>query len=115
MLCVARAAFTAAHRFVIDLTAQHLAGLGTEAALVVACPQGTVLSTPTTTPPNRKTPMRQTATRSMHTPQRLRAAATRTPRGSSSLLRLSSGTARLPRGADLSQWIDRAALALAAG
>jgi hypothetical protein len=51
----------------------------------------------------------------MLTPQRLRAAAARTPRGSSSLLRLSNGAARLPRGADLSQWIGRAALALAAG
>jgi hypothetical protein len=51
----------------------------------------------------------------MHTPQRLRAAAARTPRGSSSLLRLSNGSARLPSGADLSQWIGRAALALAAG
>jgi hypothetical protein len=53
----------------------------------------------------------------MLTPQRLRAAAARTPRGSSSLLRLSSAAARLPRlprGADLSQWIGRAALALAA-
>jgi hypothetical protein len=46
-------------------------------------------------------------------PQRLRAAAARTPRGSSSLLRLSSGTARLPSGAELSQWIGRAAHALA--
>jgi hypothetical protein len=50
----------------------------------------------------------------MLTPQRLRAAAARTPRGSSSLLRLSNGAARLPSGADLSQWIGRAALALAA-
>jgi hypothetical protein len=46
-------------------------------------------------------------------PQRLRAAAARTPRGSSSLLRLSSGTARLPSGAELLQWIGRAAQALA--
>jgi hypothetical protein len=59
--------------------------------------------------------MRTNATRSMHTPQRLRAAAARTPRGSSSLLRLSTSSARLPSGAVLSQWIGRAALALAAG
>jgi hypothetical protein len=59
--------------------------------------------------------MRPTHQRRLHQPQRLRAAATRTPRGSSSLLRLSNGSARLPSGADLSQWIGRAALALAAG
>jgi hypothetical protein len=115
MLCVARVASAPAHRFVIDLTAQRLERHGTKAAPAVACPPGTVLSTLTTTPPNRKTSMRQAAARSMLTPQRLRAAAARTPRGSSSLLRLSNGAARLPRGADLSQWIGRAALALAAG
>jgi hypothetical protein len=58
--------------------------------------------------------MRPIIQRPMRQPQRLRAAATRTPRGSSSLLRLSSAAARLPTGADLSQWISRAALALAA-
>jgi hypothetical protein len=57
--------------------------------------------------------MRQQTQRPMLTPQRLRAAVARTPRGSSSLLRLSSGTARLPSGAELSQWIGRAAHALA--
>jgi hypothetical protein len=51
----------------------------------------------------------------MLTPQRLRAAVARTPRGSSSLLRLSTGAARLPSGADLSQWIGRAGQALSAG
>jgi hypothetical protein len=115
MLCGARVAFTPTYRFVIDLTTHRLAGLGTEAALPSRAHEGAVLSTPTTTPPSRKTAMRPNATRSMHTPQRLRAAAVRTPRGSSSLLRLSTGSARLPSGADLSQWIGRAALALAAG
>jgi hypothetical protein len=114
MLCAARIVFAPAHRFVIDLTAHRLAGLGTKTAPLVACLRGTVLSTPTT-PLNRKTAMRPNATRSMHTPQRLRAAVARTPRGSSSLLRLSNGSARWPRSADLSQWIGRAALALAAG
>jgi len=59
--------------------------------------------------------MRQTPLRPTLTPQRLRAAAARTPRGSSSLLRLSKGAARWPSGADLSNWVGRAALALAAG
>jgi hypothetical protein len=44
---------------------------------------------------------------------RLRAAATRTPRGSSSLLRLSSAVSRWPSGAAVGQWIDRAARAMA--
>lgn len=42
---------------------------------------------------------------------RLRAAAARAPGGASSLLRLSAG-GRLPTGASLGEWIDRAALAL---
>lgn len=42
---------------------------------------------------------------------RLRPAATRAPGGASSLLRLSAG-GRLPTGASLGSWIDRAALAL---
>ena len=42
-------------------------------------------------------------------PSRLRAAATRTPRASSSLLRLSSAVSRWPTGAAVGQWIDRAA------
>jgi hypothetical protein len=54
MLFVAHVAFAPAHRFVTDLTAHRLAGLGTKAAPLVACLQGTVLSTPTT-PLNRKT------------------------------------------------------------
>jgi hypothetical protein len=44
-------------------------------------------------------------------PARLRAAAARTPRGSSSLLRLSSAVSRLPSGAAVGQWIDRASRA----
>jgi len=44
-------------------------------------------------------------------PQRLRAATAHTPRGSSSLLRLSSVAARLPSGVDIAQWIDRSARA----
>ena len=44
---------------------------------------------------------------------RLRAAATRTPRGSSSLLRLSSAVSRWPSGAAVGFWIDRAARAMA--
>jgi hypothetical protein len=55
MLCAARAAFAPTHRFVIDLTANRLGPHGTKAAPLVACPCGTVLSTPTTTPLNRKT------------------------------------------------------------
>lgn len=43
-------------------------------------------------------------------PMRLRAAAARTPRGSSSLLRLSTTVSpRLPSGAAVGRWIDRAA------
>ena len=42
-------------------------------------------------------------------PTRLRAALSRTPRGSSSLLRLSSLSSRLPSGAAVGRWIDRAA------
>lgn len=42
---------------------------------------------------------------------RLRPAAARAPGGASSLLRLSAG-GRLPSGASLGDWIDRAALAL---
>ena len=44
-------------------------------------------------------------------PQRLRAATAHTPRGSSSLLRLSSVAARLPSSVDIAQWIDRSARA----
>jgi hypothetical protein len=44
----------------------------------------------------------------MRQPQRLRAAAVPTPRGASSLLRLSTGATRLPSAATLSQWIGRA-------
>jgi hypothetical protein len=40
-------------------------------------------------------------------PQRLRAATAPTPRGSSSVLRLSSAATRLPSGVDIAQWIDR--------
>ncbi len=48
-------------------------------------------------------------------PTRLRAAAARTPRGSSSLLRLSStGSPRLPSGAAVGRWIDSARRALRA-
>jgi hypothetical protein len=42
-------------------------------------------------------------------PSRLRAAAGRTPRGSSSLLRLSSAVSRWPTCTAFGQWIDRAA------
>jgi hypothetical protein len=42
---------------------------------------------------------------------RLRPAATRAPGGASSLLRLSAG-GRLPSGASLGNWVDRAAAAL---
>jgi hypothetical protein len=48
-------------------------------------------------------------------PRRLRAATAHTPRVASSLLRLSSGASRLPSGADLGQWIGRAARALNGG
>jgi hypothetical protein len=41
-------------------------------------------------------------------PSRLRPAAARTPRGSSSLLRLSSAVSRLPTSSAVGQWIDRA-------
>ena len=44
---------------------------------------------------------------------RLRPAGARAPGGASSLLRLSTGT-RLPSGASVDDWIERAALALAA-
>ncbi|NJN00751.1 MAG: hypothetical protein HC793_04010 [Aquincola sp.] len=44
---------------------------------------------------------------------RLRAAHPRTPRGSSSLLRLSSAVSRWPSGAAIDQWIDRATRAMA--
>jgi hypothetical protein len=45
-------------------------------------------------------------------PMRLRAALSRTPRGSSSLLRLSSTLpSRLPSGAVVGRWIDSAARA----
>jgi hypothetical protein len=43
---------------------------------------------------------------------RRRAASARAPGGASSLLRLSAGASRLPSGADVGQWIGRAALAL---
>jgi hypothetical protein len=43
--------------------------------------------------------------------QRLRAATAPTPRGSSSVLRLSSAATRLPSGVDIAQWIDRSARA----
>jgi type II secretory pathway component PulM len=44
-------------------------------------------------------------------PQRLRAATAHTPRGSSSVLRLSAAATRLPSGVDIAQWIDRSARA----
>jgi hypothetical protein len=43
---------------------------------------------------------------------RLRAAAAPTPRGSSSLLRLSSAVSWWPSGAAVGQWIDRAVRAM---
>lgn len=55
MLCSAHVAFVRASRFVIDLTTHRLAGLGTKAALSIACLRGTVLST-LTTPSKLKDP-----------------------------------------------------------
>ena len=58
--------------------------------------------------------MQRKTTTMNFTPTRLRAGVARTPRGSSSLLRLSSAVSRLPSGAAVGRWIDRAARAIRA-